>query len=149
MKNSDKAVLCFQKGFNCAQAVLSAFSDEFGLDEKTSLKISCAFGGGMGRMQETCGAVTAAFMVIGLKYGKYKIEDKDAKELTYKLVRDFAGEFKKLHKSINCRELLGCDVTTKEGLELANEKNAFANCDKFVKDASEILEKMLSKKGEL
>ncbi|MDD2890692.1 MAG: C-GCAxxG-C-C family protein [bacterium] len=148
MKNSDKAALSFKKGFNCAQSVLSAFSDEFGLDKKTSLKISCAFGGGMGRMQETCGAVTAAFMVIGLKYGRYTLEDKDSKELTYKLARDFAKEFKKLHKSISCRELLGCDITTKKGLEKANEKNAFSKCDKFVKDAGEILEKMLKKKGE-
>ena len=67
MKRSKHAVSCFKDGFSCSQALLSTYGDQFGLNHELALKVSGAFGGGMGRMGETCGAVTGAFMVIGLK----------------------------------------------------------------------------------
>ncbi len=75
----DSAVDCFTCGFSCSQAVFSTFAEKIGLDKETALRISGPFGGGMARMGDTCGAVTGAFMAIGLKYGKAKADDYAAK----------------------------------------------------------------------
>ena len=94
MNKSQKAVSCFNNGFNCSQAVFSAFSPELGIPENVAYKIACPFGAGMGRMQETCGAVTGAFMVIGLKHGKSNSEEEYLKQLSYDLVNKFTEMFK-------------------------------------------------------
>jgi C_GCAxxG_C_C family probable redox protein len=144
MNRIEQAVACYKEGFSCAPAVFSAYASEFGLDIETALKIATGFGGGMGRMGETCGAVTGAFMVIGLKYGKIKAEDNQAKEKTYELVREFAKRFKARNGTILCRELLGYDLSTPEGMKLAREKGVTATlCPKLVQSAAEILEEML------
>ncbi|MCX6000010.1 MAG: C-GCAxxG-C-C family protein, partial [Chloroflexi bacterium] len=115
MGNVERAVSCFKEGFNCSQAVLSAYGPKLGLDAEKALRVSGAFGAGMGRMAETCGAVTGAFMVIGLKYGKTRADDNQTREKAYRLVREFTDQFKSRHRSIVCRELLGCDISTPEG----------------------------------
>jgi C_GCAxxG_C_C family probable redox protein len=144
MNRVEQAVSCYKEGFSCAPAVLSAFASEFGLDIETALKIATGFGGGMGRMGETCGAVTGAFMVIGLKYGKSKADDNQAREKTYELVREFASRFKSRNGTILCKELLGYDLSTSEGMKLAKEKGVTAAlCPKFIQNAAEILEEML------
>lgn len=144
MHTVENAVSCFKEGFSCSQAVLSAFAQQFGLDRETALKVAGAFGGGMGRMGETCGAVTGAFMVIGLKYGKTRAEDEQTKEKAYSLVKEFVEKFKSRNGSIVCRELLGCDLSTPEGARIAKEKNLTATvCPKFVQDAAEIIEQIL------
>ena len=76
----EQAVNNFREGSNCSQAVISVYAEQLGLSRKTALKIAQGFGGGMGRMTKTCGAVTGAFMVLGLKYGNADIHDKEAKE---------------------------------------------------------------------
>jgi C_GCAxxG_C_C family probable redox protein len=109
-----------------------------------ALKVSGAFAGGMGRMGETCGAVTGAFMVIGLKYGNTRAKDRRRKEKAYNLVREFVDEFKSRNKSILCRELLDCDISTPEGAKIARERELFTTlCPKLVRDAAEIIEDML------
>ncbi|UCD85357.1 MAG: C_GCAxxG_C_C family protein, partial [Deltaproteobacteria bacterium] len=80
MSKVKSAVSCFKEGFSCSQVLLSTYGTDFGLDRETALKVAGAFGGGMGRMGEVCGAVTGAFMVIGLKHGMVKGEDNKAKE---------------------------------------------------------------------
>jgi C_GCAxxG_C_C family probable redox protein len=98
----------------------------------------------MGRMGETCGGVTGALMVIGLRYGKTEVQDKQEKEMTYGLVKEFVDRFKSRNGSIVCRELLGCDISTPEGLKIAEDKNLIATlCPKFVQDAAEIMEQIL------
>ncbi len=144
MDKADRAVSSFKEGFNCSQSVLSTYSKLFGLNHETALKIAQAFGGGMARMGQTCGAVTGAFMVIGLKHGKVKAEDEEAKEKTYEIVREFVKRFKSLHGSIMCKDLLGHDLDTPEGLEQVEEKQLFETlCPEFVQNAVEILEKLL------
>ena len=144
MSKADIAVSSFNEGFNCSQSVLSSFAPEFGLDREAALKVSCAFGGGMGRMGKTCGAVTGAFMVIGLKYGKIKAEDNQAKEKTYELVKYFVKRFKSRYGYIECQELLGYDISTPEGRQMAQEKKLFHTlCPKFVENAVKILEQIL------
>jgi C_GCAxxG_C_C family probable redox protein len=144
MNKVERAVSCFNDGFSCSQAVLSTYGEQFGLDRETALKVAGAFGGGMGNMGKTCGAVTGALMVIGLKYGQTRVEDKEPKKKTYRLVKEFAEQFKVRNGSINCTELLGCDLSTPEGMRCAEERNLFTTlCPKFVQDAAEILEELL------
>ena len=144
MNKVEHAVSCYREGFNCSQAVLSSYSKLFGLKHELALKVAQAFGGGMARMGQTCGAVTGAFMVIGLKYGKIKAEDEQAKESTYENVREFVKRFESLNGSIACRELLGYDISTPEGIKSAEEKNLFDNlCPEFVQNAISILEKLM------
>jgi C_GCAxxG_C_C family probable redox protein len=144
MNKAEKAVALFKEGFSCSQAVFSAFSKDFGLDRNTSLKISQPFGGGMAHLGEACGAVTGAFMLIGLKYGRTKADDLAARDRTYAKMRQFTDRFKALHCSIQCRCLLGLDLGTEEGMRLAREKNLFQTiCVKYVQDAATIVEEFL------
>jgi C_GCAxxG_C_C family probable redox protein len=144
---SDKveaAIGSFREGFNCSQAILSTYGGELGLERETALKAAAAFGGGMGGLGEVCGAVTGALVVIGLKYGYTEAKDKETKEKTYARVRDFTDRFRSRHGALCCRELLGCDLTTAEGIQKAREKGLFTeHCPRFVRAAAEILEDVL------
>jgi C_GCAxxG_C_C family probable redox protein len=138
MSRIESAMTSFAEGFNCSQAVLSAYADQSGLDRELAWKIASGFGGGMGRMADTCGAVTGAFMVLGLKYGAAS-SDREAKERIYEQIREFARLFRARNGSLLCRDLLGCDINTPEGLSRAKEV-----CPSFVRAAAEILEDMLA-----
>jgi len=143
-KRVDQAVSCFKSGFSCSQAILSTYAEQLGLNKDIALKISGTFGGGMAGMAETCGAVTGAFMVIGLKYGKIRPEDEESKRKAYALVKDFVKRFKEKNSSIICKELLGCDISAPEGAKIFKDKNLINTlCSQFVKDAAEIIEKIL------
>lgn len=140
---SEAAVVRFAEGFNCSQAVLSAFAERFGVDQATALKIASGFGGGMGCLGHTCGAVTGALMVLGLKHGT-TAAGPAAKEAVYARVRDFAQRFQALHRSLACRDLVGYDLSVAEDLQRARESGVFkTKCPAFVRDASAILEEML------
>ena len=141
---SEQAVERFGKGFNCSQAVLGSYSKQFGLDCEKAFKVATGFGGGM-RMGSTCGAVSGAFMVLGLKYGNTTAEDKEGKANTYKKVEEYTKRFKARNDSIMCRELLGCDLSTPEGMKEAQDKGLFSSiCPGMVREAVEILEEMMN-----
>lgn len=143
MTNADKAVATFKEGFSCSQVVLAAYAEKYGLDREMALKISTGFGGGM-HLGQTCGAVTGAIMVIGLKHGRCKAEDRDAKTRTYEYVEKFAEKFRQRHGSIVCRDLIGCDISTAEGMAEAKQKNVFRTlCVDFAADAAKILDEIL------
>jgi C_GCAxxG_C_C family probable redox protein len=145
MNRIENGVSCFKQGYSCSQAILSSFVEQFGLDRDIASKLAAGFGGGMGRMAGTCGAVTGALMVLGLEYGGIAPEDKQSKELTYEKVRDFAARFKERNGSLECRELLGHDISTSDGIQIVKEKGLFSTlCPKYVQDAAEILELMLN-----
>jgi C_GCAxxG_C_C family probable redox protein len=143
MNHSEAAISCFNSGFNCAQSVLTSCCEEVGLDLETALKIAGAFGGGMGRLGEVCGAVSGAFMLIGLKYGKYQTGDDQALEKTYALVQRFASEFQTLHGSLRCAELLGEAPQTPEARQrfAGNMKKV---CPELIQDAVKIVETILA-----
>lgn len=144
MERREKAVKCYRDDFNCAQAVISVFAGQLGLDRETALKTACGLGAGMGRMAETCGAVTGAFLVLGLRYGMTDPSRQEDKERTYELVRFFSERFKERNGSILCRDLLGCDISTTDGFEEARERNLMETvCERVVADAVEILEDLL------
>ena len=99
----------------------------------------------MGRLQDTCGAVTGAFLVIGLKHGKYAKDDEAAKEKTYAMVRDFSQRFEERNNTTNCRELLGVDLISGDKQVAAERVKAI--CPKMVQDAAEILDEVMSTKA--
>jgi C_GCAxxG_C_C family probable redox protein len=145
MDRVEEAVNCMKSGFLCSQAVLSTYSEQLGLDNLTAKKISCAFGAGLSRLGLTCGAVSGACMVIGLKYGKTIASDNDSKEKTYLLTQKFVAEFTKRNGTINCKDLLGYDLGNPEEYSEARDKGLFVNfCTKLVRDASEILEELIA-----
>jgi len=144
MSNKIIAVSFFAGDFNCAQSILKTYGPDLGLKENDCSRIAAPFGAGMGIMQKTCGAVTGSFMVIGLKCDMTEGDDSESKDRAYSLTKEFTDRFIKKNKTINCRELLGCDITTDEGLQDAMDKNIFSTlCVKYIKDASEILEEIL------
>lgn len=139
----EQSVACFQDGWNCTQAVLSTYGPRFGLDREHALKIAGAFGSGMG-MGETCGAVTGALMVIGLKHTRVKGGGLFSHERTEDLSQEFVEHFNARNGTTICRKLLGCDVGTVEGARAAKKEKHFKKrCPKFVRDAAEILEELL------
>ena len=138
------AVNRFKEGFNCSQSVFSSFGDLFDIEQEVAYKISSGFGAGIGRRQEVCGAVSGGIMLVGLKYGKVKADDKESHEKTYVEARKLCDEFCKTNGSINCKELLGCDINTPEEMQYANRNNLFkTKCTKCVEDAAKIVSKML------
>lgn len=112
-KSSDKKNLSakelFESGYNCSQSVFCAFCEDFGIDFETGLKLSSSFGGGMGRLREVCGAVSAMFMIAGLKFGYTLQNDVEKKSEHYKLIQNLADEFAQKNGSFICRELIGED----------------------------------------
>jgi C_GCAxxG_C_C family probable redox protein len=145
MKDTERAQAAFKSGVNCSPVTLSTYGPRYGLDEKTALRIALGFGAGMGRLGATCGAVTGAFMVLGLKHASENDSDNERKEKTYAAVREFAKRFEARNGSIICKELLGCDLGTHEGMKQVKEKDLVNTaCPKYVKDSAEILEEMLS-----
>jgi C_GCAxxG_C_C family probable redox protein len=144
MKKSEEALEFFNGGVNCSQAILSTYGPLYGLDRGASLRVALGLGAGMGRLGETCGAVTGAFMVLSLKHSGGDAPYTTRKENTYAAVRDFSKRFKDRHGSINCRQLLGCDLGTPEGMKKMKDMNLIkTKCSRYVKDAAEILEVML------
>jgi C_GCAxxG_C_C family probable redox protein len=144
MKRSENAVDYFRKKFNCSQAVFTVFGKDHGLSEDACLKVSCAFGGGMGRQQLTCGAVTGALMALGIKYGKALNDPEEKKQKTYAVTREFFQRFTELNGSVNCKVLLdGLDMNDPDDHKKIMERKLFdIKCEKYVADAVEIVEKL-------
>lgn len=152
MTKSEKALKLSDQGFNCAQSVFGVFAAEGGVDEKTALRLSCAFGGGMARTGGICGAVTGAMMAIGLKYGMDTPETVDKKAKTYEITQKFYDEFIALHGTLVCRELIGFDIGNPEKLNIqpgspewkAKMKQTHDEiCSKLIADTVKIVERLL------
>ena len=139
----EKAIALFKEGFSCSQAVLAAYSKQFGLEQETALKVSSGFGGGM-KIAGTCGSLTGGLMVIGLKHGHSEAEDKETEKKLDALIKDYTARFKARTSALTCRELMDCDINTEEGIRIANEMDLFSVvCPKAVRAAAEILEEIL------
>ena len=121
------------RGYNCAQIVLCSYAEELGIDEETLFRISEGFGAGMGGMMQTCGAVTAMFMALGLANSSGDLQACDTKPQTMKKVRELAAEFEKKNGSIVCRELKGIDTG-----------KVLRSCDGCIEDGIRILGEYLS-----
>lgn len=139
----EKALQNFGGGIDCSQVVLSAVAENLGMDEKTALKISAAFGGGIWQGQ-TCGCVTGALMAIGLKYGHSAIGDEETKNMLLAKKAEFEAVFTKENKSLICKEILKYDLSKPEEMEKIKEKKLLETlCPKLVCSTCEILERIL------
>ncbi len=107
MTEKERAVELFIEGYNCAQCIFVSFAHRFGIDDDTAKKISAGLGGGVGRMREICGAVSASAMVLGDICAAMEGADQESKGRNYEIVREFAERFTEKHGSVVCREILG------------------------------------------
>ena len=145
MKHSEKAAELFYNGYNCAQAIMVAFSDVTGLEEAYAAKMISSFGGGMGRLREVCGGVSGAIMALGMAVEPWDPADQSAKAEHYRRIQLLANRFRERHGAIICRELLG----EKAGTGYVPEKRtdeyyAMRPCERMVYSAAELLEDLLA-----
>ena len=145
MNHAEKARANFLEGYNCAQSVLLAFADDLGLEQETAARLASSFGGGMGRLREVCGALSASFLILGLRQGYSSPTDDEAKARQYAQVQEIAAQFRAIHGTILCRELLGLaegpDVPTPS--KRTTEYYESRPCERCIGDAAAIVERML------
>jgi len=144
-----QAVATFEQGYNCCQSVFSTYSDLFGIDRETALKMSSALGAGVGRMREVCGPVSAMAMLAGLKEGNAEGDNEEAKEHIYALTRELADAFREANGTIICRELLGIEGREESAAPSKRTPEYYATrpCRGLVRCAAEILESKLFKES--
>jgi C_GCAxxG_C_C family probable redox protein len=141
--NEQEVKELFEQGFDCSQVVLSHYANTLGIDVDMARKVSACFGGGM-MAGETCGAITGALMAIGLKYGHYKPQDKQQKEIVKKKLAQFREEYQKSRSVSLCREILGHDFTKPGEMEIIKEGNLIDKiCPRLVVDITDILDNIL------
>lgn len=145
---ADRAEANFLAGYNCCQSVVCAFADLAGLTETQACRLASSFGGGMGRLREVCGALSAQFMVTGLLLGSPDPLDAAAKARDYARVQALAQDFRAAHGSILCRELLGVDGVQAPTPEVRTpDYYAKRPCARLVRRAAERLEQLLKEEN--
>ncbi len=146
MTKQEIASKFFDSGYNCAQSVLVAFAHELNLNENIAIKITSGFGGGMARMQNTCGAVTGGIVAIGMAVSNKEEDITTNKERVYYTISQFINRFKEKYRSVKCRDLLNCDLNTLEGQQFYEEHELHQKvCMSCVCDATSYLEELLKK----
>lgn len=138
--NKEKLEELSKKEYNCSQTVFAYFANDLGMDEELAMKTATAFERGMLK-SKTCGALTGAYMALGLKYGSSDFEKKlKLEEMVHKLDK----EFEKKNKSKKCINLLGVDVNTNEGMKIALEEDLLSDvCGRCISSSIEITEKIM------
>lgn len=147
MTRKEKAMAYFRQGYNCAQAVVLAFAYLTDMDEATLSRMSCSFGGGMGRLREVCGTVTGMFLVTGLLRGYDGAETGEVKAAHYARIQALAKEFERQNGSIVCRELLALRQKHRDDPTPEARTEAYyagRPCAELVGSAAEILENYLA-----
>ncbi|RRD79589.1 C-GCAxxG-C-C family protein [Tannerella forsythia] len=144
-----KARRLFSEGYNCAQSVLLAYADVFGMEPQLAAKISAPLGGGVGKMREVCGTVSGMAIIAGLMEPAADPSDKEAKMKNYALVQELAGAFRKVNGSIICRELLvkedEKDVTTSSSDTSASIRKR--PCAEYVATAARLVGEKLQERS--
>ncbi len=145
-ERAEKAKELFLNGYNCAQAVVGAYADLFGMDAVSAIRFAEGLGGGMGRMRLTCGAVSAMALLVGLKNSSGKPKDLENRAAVYETVRQMSGEFKEKNGSIICGELLGIALPKDNSSTPENRTEQYYKkrpCVQCVFDCAELVEKYL------
>lgn len=141
----EDAVRMFESGYNCCQAVLATYSRLYGLEKDDALRLASPMGGGIGRMREVCGPVTAMALLYGVIDGNIDPEDEEKKKEVYERVREMSDEFARRNGSIICRELLGIEGREESAAPSPRTKEFYATrpCSRLVRCAAEIIEDKL------
>lgn len=143
MSKQETAINKFDSGYNCAQSVLTPFVRQMNIDVDLALKLASGFGAGMGRTQNTCGALTGAYMVLGLAYGK-QYPDHNANDKVAGFIQVITQRFKKTHGSTDCRDLLKVDLKTEEGQKSFTDNKLHDKvCARCVEGATKLLEELI------
>lgn len=140
-KRVECAITHFNNGFNCAQAVVLAFADIYELQEDVAARVAASFGGGIGRMRETCGAACGLFILAGLDTSSISPSDKESKNANYKLVQSLAQKFKEENGSLCCGELLGLKPridSSEDSVHTEKSKSPKRPCFMMVESAARI-----------
>lgn len=132
MTNQERAARLHGNGYNCCQAVLLTFCDELGVDSVTAFKIGEGFGLGMGGMENTCGALSGAIMLAGLKNSDGDLDHPKTKAGTYRISRELTEAFKEKTGALVCRDLKGIDTG-----------KVLCSCPKCIDSAVQIVEEIL------
>jgi len=136
----------YSNGYNCAQSILAAYGEEYGLNKELALKLAQNLGMGCAYRGEICGAVSAALLVYGLKYGSDQPNDELSNEIVFNLSDEHIKEFEELHGSIQCKDLLGYSPIIPEDLdEIISQKLFLFKCPNFIFDSVRILESKIEK----
>lgn len=141
-----RAVELFRSGYNCAQAVTGAYGDLYGFTLEQCVRMSASFGGGIGRMRETCGAACGMFLVTGLETGSVNPGDRAGKGANYKIVQELAAEFTRRNGALKCGTLLGLKSTDLQSSTPQKRDEAYfakRPCVKIVEEAALILGEFL------
>lgn len=145
-----RAVAYFMQGYNCSQSVVAAFADLYGFTEEQAFHMAASFGGGIGRMRLTCGAVCGMFMLAGLDDCAVEGSDRIGKSRNYSVVQSLAEKFRSLHGSITCSELLklraGTPVSSQAEQRTA-EYYAKRPCARMVESAARIFSEYIESTG--
>lgn len=137
-ERAERAVRNFESGYNCAQSVFLAYADLFGLELEQAKKMSVSFGGGMGRMREVCGTVSATAMLIGFRYPVEDPSDMEARTRNYAMTQKAFALFKERFGTYICRELLPPEdqSTAPKPSERTAAYYAKRPCAKFVRQSA-------------
>jgi C_GCAxxG_C_C family probable redox protein len=144
---TQNALDSFSEGLNCAQSIVTTFSEKLNYDKTFAGMISAGFGGGMGKMQGTCGAVTGSYMVLGVHNSQKYREMTEIKENTNKMVQEFANRFRRLYGTLDCSKLLNCDLNTEEGKKIYDDNSLKeAVCKRCIADSISIINDLILEK---
>ena len=141
-QRAEVAVMSFENGFHCAQAVLEAYVDDHGLDPLLARRMAAALAGGS-TVGGECGAVAAGYLVLGMRHGLTRptFGDVEQEEELFGRLRRFVAGFRERHGALTCRELLGVDVFTREGREEGHQRGLFrTHCPQQIRDVVDLLE---------
>jgi C_GCAxxG_C_C family probable redox protein len=145
MNKPELASEYMRKGYNCAQSIMKAYAGEVGMNQEDAIRMASALGGGLGRNGHICGAVSAAALIIGMKFGTIDPLDFPAKEKAYNKTSELLEKFSAENRSVLCKELIGYDMKNSEELRKAREEGVFIKqCPLFVLSAGRILEIIIS-----
>ncbi len=145
---AERAEHLFKQGFNCSQSVFAACADLYGIDDEAlALRLAASFGGGIGRMRQTCGAACGMFMLAGLENGSTTAGDHEGKAQNYALVQDLAAQFKQQQGSLICAELLGIAPKPQIPIPEARTKTYYKKrpCAEIVRETVRIYLQHISK----
>ena len=102
-----KAIALFKEGYNCSQSVVAAFADEYGFTREQALRMAASFGGGIGRMRETCGAACGMFLLAGLETGATEGSDREGKGCQLCVGAGIGGRIQAQKRCIEMCRLVG------------------------------------------
>lgn len=141
----------FLSGYNCCQSVLLAFKDKLNLPEETLIDLGSSFGGGIGRLRQTCGCISAMSIIMGLLYGKYNKDDVEAKANHYRLIQTLSNKFKERFGSYNCATLLNLKEENFDPMPSVRNKTYYESrpCAMYIYFMCELIDKEIKSREQV